>query len=525
MAEEPTEKSALVRSFPDPKAPIFHHLLPCGASVSVGFSSTNGTLIGIAYDSLTDECWVSRPIVTEDWRSFGFQELSKLKQKHKEILFQRILHGLDIVDGELRLTWVWVVEARAKKEARDLLELTSSMKIQCSFRQHQARQKTGNIRRRNAALVLLQSNFRRCYHMRIFAVLKRNHKAATRIQMCFRVNQAMTEVFNRRERSHAAIIVQAAFRKVAALRKFSDFKRVTKAARKLQSVVRMRAASNVVETLRYARNLELRALREEKERARERAKMVAEQYKREKLELERQDKILAHKRWLADKDAKIKKKLEEERREEARKKAQEKAIRKDRQANIEMYRKRLAKRDRERKRKLKKMQRALSEAGATDPAADGLLPRLALAIGKPLSNAFGEAALFRKSIKRGKKGGGKELSQYKQKMKPEHYIPDYKESRKQADVGKKALLKSMKIEVAKKSPKREKQDKDNASKGVLPTVHPGSGKLSRKPNPHDSNMLFLTKKEKIHFNAIDNSPIRPTKLILGEQRIHDWAVR
>jgi len=66
-----------------------------------------------------------------------------------------------------------------------------------------------------------------------------------------------------------------------------------------------------------------------------------------------------------------------------------------------MYRKRQVKRERDKKRKIKKMQQRLVEAGEQNPEANGLLPRLAVAIGLDLTE-MGLADVLRP-----KRGGGK----------------------------------------------------------------------------------------------------------------------
>jgi hypothetical protein len=96
----------------------------------------------------------------------------------------------------------------------------------------------------------------------------------------------------------------------------------------------------------------------------------------------------------------------------------------------------------------------------------------------------------------------------------------------------------MKIVVVKKSPKREKEDrekmrKENEAKrygsqklpGIANRGAAGKGGRGGGSKKMDPNMFFLSKKEKNIFNQIDTSPVEPTKLITQEQPIEDWAVR
>jgi len=68
----------------------------------------------------------------EDWRSFGFGKLSTLTLKHREILYSRILNGLELKkDGkpfELELSWVWVQE-RKERERKKAIVVQSAVRI------------------------------------------------------------------------------------------------------------------------------------------------------------------------------------------------------------------------------------------------------------------------------------------------------------------------------------------------------------------------------------------------------------
>jgi len=259
--------------------------------------------------------------------------------------------------------------------------------------------------------------------------------------------------------------------------------------------------------MKYVKVMEAKRIIEEAVRKKENARKMAAQHKRDRLALEKKEKELAHKRWLAEKNGKLRQKLGEEKREAKRKEAEEGAIRRERERNIEIYRKRLAKREREKKRRMKKAQKALAEGGEDGPAdSGGMLPKLAMALGKPLSSNF-TAGPPTATKKKGK------ANLYKQKMKGKYAIPDYKESLKESEMARKALMGNMKMKMCKKSPKRKKQDREGGN--GLPPVKKGI-------TGHDRNKFFLSNKERNTLNMLDSSPVAPN---MGETPINDWAVR
>ena len=107
------------KKFPNPKIPVMVAKVG-GRRLHLMFSpDKDGSLICTGHDPSCDGSYETLPIVPADWRSFGFGKYTSLKLKHKQILHSRIANGLDVVEGEMRLTWVWVVEAREAREKKE----------------------------------------------------------------------------------------------------------------------------------------------------------------------------------------------------------------------------------------------------------------------------------------------------------------------------------------------------------------------------------------------------------------------
>ena len=107
------------KRFPNPKIPVTSAKVG-GLHLLLTFSpSSGGSLICSGHSPATDASYATLPIVPSSWRSFGLGAYAKLKPKHRKILHDRIVKGLDVVGGELMLTWVWVVEEREAREKKE----------------------------------------------------------------------------------------------------------------------------------------------------------------------------------------------------------------------------------------------------------------------------------------------------------------------------------------------------------------------------------------------------------------------
>ncbi|GMH84223.1 hypothetical protein TL16_g09854 [Triparma laevis f. inornata] len=300
-----------------------------------------GDLIVQGSNILNDDFYCTAPILSEDWRSFGFGPLKTLKAKHKALLYKRIVNGLgfNFEIGELYLTWVWVVEARMAREKKEREERICAMAMQGIVRRRLAWLRVDSIRKKQKGAIMLQCMSRRA--------------------------TAIKESGERRARFKGSVMIQ--------------------------KVARARKGRKVVEG--------------ERERIRLLMKVVEEQARKDAELLAQREKLLAHQAWERSKKKKAHEKRKKKEMEETEKARIEEEKRKLREQNIALYQARIKKRSLEKRRRMRKLKKELdsAEAYAVDPASQ-ILPRLALAVGVEIDMTNHYKAV-KKSIKKMSKGG------------------------------------------------------------------------------------------------------------------------
>lgn len=489
MSEGPV---AFSKRFPNIKAPTYQKR--CSDTLlTLSFLQHNGSggLIVRGYDPLTDKIYDTLPVLAEDWRSFGFGKFSSLKAKHRDILYNRILNGLELLEGELRLTWVWVVEARAMREKKAKAEYNAVLLLQCFFRCCIVRTIVKNARDQKRAATALQSQARRRIAANFTSRKRSVLRSTITIQSCIRRLKAKAAVDVHRTNTRAALSIQTRIRAHNAQKNFGTYKVTTLAARLLQRAIRCHQAYSKLAQKEYDKEQGEIRIREERERAAQRAREMAHQFARDRADLIAHEKKAAHVAWKkrAAKEARAKKQRLQQ--EEDEKRLKEERIKEEREQNIQVYRTRIAEREREKRKKLRKMQRLLEKQARErgENPASTFFPKLAMAMGKPLDISYYERALAGK-----RKPAKKKIKKRKDPFSPtSRYAHEIEASIRH-------MKRDMKIKVKKKSPKR---------KGM-------KGPPSDNPNTYvrgyDQQKFFLSKKERKMLSQIDSSPVKPTKL-------------
>ena len=186
-----------------------------------------GDLVVRGFDPVSDRTYDTLPVLPEDWRSFGFGKLSSLKAKHKDILYGRILNGLDVVDDELRLTWVWVVKARAMREKKAKAEYDGALILQCLVRCHNARFAVRTKRDQKRAATSLQSQVRRLIAVKRTSEKRTVFRSTLLLQSCARRLRAKVMTRTIKTNKKAAVRIQTRVRAQSAQKNFGTYKATT----------------------------------------------------------------------------------------------------------------------------------------------------------------------------------------------------------------------------------------------------------------------------------------------------------
>jgi len=439
------------------------------------------------------------PVEASDWRSFGFGQLKSLTIKHREILYSRILNGLEIdkkKEGNVvDLSWVWVIERKEK-------EFKKARVIQC---------------------------FVRCYLSKCRReLLKLQRVSATSIQTKLRQRLAVNSVQTRRRQIHSVMVVAKNVRRWQAMRNYSNKLYWHKKLRVIQCAYRTHNAKKTLSQLKYAKKMHEIMCEQEKERAKAKAKEKALEYVRSQKNKQLIGNKAAVYEWEEKKLENIR--LEKLRREQEERieRDKEERMQRMREEKILQHKMRIKKRNKKEKEKIREIKRQLKAqrltAGAANLGDVGLLPKIAAAAGKPLGVNFYEPILIRKNIKHGKSGGGKEHHQYKRgwgtlpdvgvnlKAKEEEKIRIQKELQEYCGVEFGLdLKKSPSVFVTEHEKKNELYWKEEDNR----TIKLGDGKRKRGKKKQlvmraakERTMNFLSNRERNVLNMIDASPMQ-----------------
>lgn len=192
-----------------------------------------GDLIVQGSNILNDDFYCTAPILSEDWRSFGFGPLKTLKAKHKALLYKRIVNGLgfNFEIGELYLTWVWVVEARVAREKKEREERICAMAMQGIVRRRLAWLRVDSIRKKQKGAIMLQCMSRRATAIKETGERRARFKGSVMIQKVARARKGRKVVEGVREKRGAVVLLQKVVRGRMTRGFFEVFKAETLAAR------------------------------------------------------------------------------------------------------------------------------------------------------------------------------------------------------------------------------------------------------------------------------------------------------
>ena len=459
--------------------------------------------------------YTARPVRPLDWRSLGFGPTNSLKPQHKAKLYERVANGLDFQGGELRLTWVWVAEERAAKEKAEAERGSAATTLQSLARGRATRRKANRLKARRSAAIVVQSLCRSSRARGRAAAARAQRAGAVTLQSLARRVSAERLARNLRVTRASAIAFQARWRGYAARRVYPARLERYLAAVRLQRVARGRRGKRLAWRTGVERLARLARAKVERAEAR-----VAG-LRREALALKERDvraaerKVQAHKVWAAKKRKESDERRAEERRVNAALELKGLEEKERREESIRVYRERSLARAKEKKRKCRRIARELERrADEGGPAAgDLILPRLAAALGKPLTDSVieldlptggapgsGLPAVPRKLKRRKggnvKKGRGVATGGLAWKV-PNVGIPDPGESRREAERVMLSLKRQCGIVI---SPKR---------------ARPGGGRKSRPKvgtarAPGHASDYLLSAVERDELRYLHASPVKPS---------------
>ena len=261
-----------------------------------------------------------------DWRSFGFGPLKELKAKHRDMLKRRVVNGLEVADGKVRLKWVWVLE-------REKNEKEKCEAIQRAWRARRFRAKLQEIIDKRG----LEKKSAEVAQRFVRSALSRMRAKELRLRLAARIeiHRFVVGYIRRREAlmNSSAIAVQFAWR-VHRSRK-----------RELRA--------------RYEMEQRERAMRDERDRSRARAKEMARRAVRGRERERELKRVREHDAWVRKKMKQRREEIARRRIEEEERRVREEEVKSRRLEAAMAYRDKIS---RVRRRESKEVRRRLLEA-------------------------------------------------------------------------------------------------------------------------------------------------------------------